>query len=657
MDIRRWLDEAAEAEAPRDAPQALDREFFHRWERPKPVFNKQSAPKRSKSDSSLLDPQPQSHRAPPARPNPPTEEPSDASACSETSHPSHGESIESESSSQRYARKPRHKTRPDRYEPSSKHVGERRKHIHRSRKGESKKSRRKTKRKKGDKQDSGMSHVFNAKNVSKDRLTLKPREQLGIFNKGKTSTALRGRGCELPDLVFSEMKFLQKEKDQPDTGVPDEPPKKKRKKDRAQTKEGEISAFFTSVRPALAEKDNNITRKHVQRPASAKATLRERERAQSTKSSGVLPTIENPGKASYLGFGGRGPRHESTGYVSWSDSVRDSGLVPPRANPVSMVPRTQHGLPSALVDKATATADDEIFTRPAPPSRSKQRTNGSTERFRISSIGTSCNRASRSHSYPQQSSSPRKVNLVDRAAKFRSTKSVASASSMPPFVSEHTAAEHDHDRPTILLGGDGPRGNESPDMINGPTRTHAVESNGCCTIEPELSSDLGQVIQQCNRTFQERRQAPAPDHRYSGRRTSQAKMLCKEHNLNHHPEAHRTTTVRFPGVDSLRVPNFPGTSVYEHQAGRQQLPPQNTYYDAGPMEVPLPDEHLYLDEEDDLVLDDGTWNVYPEDKILHEYGPEAQTDDMDDMASEDIRPLASENSVVAPGFWRPNKLY
>jgi hypothetical protein len=172
MDIHKWLEETAEAKAPLDPPRVPGQDFFHRLENPKQVFDRKGAQKQGKSDSSLLEPQPQSHQAPLARPKPLTEQPSGASAYSKTSHPSHCDSTDSESASQRYARKPRRKTRLERYEPSFKQK-ERGKHVHQSRKDESKKSRRKSKRKKGEKAGSAIAQTFHAKNVSGDRLTVR----------------------------------------------------------------------------------------------------------------------------------------------------------------------------------------------------------------------------------------------------------------------------------------------------------------------------------------------------------------------------------------------------------------------------------------------------------------------------------------------------
>lgn len=208
MDIRKWLDETEDTEALPNPASRSGADFFLPAEKPKPVFADKRARKRTKSDSSLLDPRP----PPPKKHKAASEGSADASAYSEASHSDRDPSTQSEASSQHYARKPRRKTRPERYEPSSRPENGREKHVHTSRRHKSRKTGRKSKRKKDEKPDIGQ--LFQAKNVSRDRLTvraaihavacsdandrpqLKPREPLGIFNKGKTSTAVKGRGCK-----------------------------------------------------------------------------------------------------------------------------------------------------------------------------------------------------------------------------------------------------------------------------------------------------------------------------------------------------------------------------------------------------------------------------------------------------------------------------
>jgi hypothetical protein len=138
MDIRKWLDEIVQPETQREPV---------RHQRPVESTKRK---RRCKSDSSILDPRP------PA--SPPHESVDDSAGkaframCSDSS------------SSSRYARKPRRKTRPERYEPAP--------HARRNPKDESKTTRRKPRRKKGEKLPAVI-RTLEAKNVSKDRLTVR----------------------------------------------------------------------------------------------------------------------------------------------------------------------------------------------------------------------------------------------------------------------------------------------------------------------------------------------------------------------------------------------------------------------------------------------------------------------------------------------------
>jgi len=170
MNIHKWLEEIKDAEAPHNPEQTAGATFFQRTEHSRPVFKEKRTAKRSRSDSSLLEPRPHTQMTPPKKPKLATKGKSVASALSEASEPDQSDSAESESSSDRYARKPRRKTRPERYQP--KPVVQRVKHVHKSGKGESKKTRRKSRRKKGEQSCSGVAESFQAKNVSKDRLTV-----------------------------------------------------------------------------------------------------------------------------------------------------------------------------------------------------------------------------------------------------------------------------------------------------------------------------------------------------------------------------------------------------------------------------------------------------------------------------------------------------
>jgi hypothetical protein len=446
------------------------------------------------------------------------------------------------------------------------------------------------------------------------------------------------------------MKFLQKEKVQP-RPVIEHVARKKRKKDQAHTREGEISAFFSSVRPALTEKDGN-----------AAGVVNHSERERSTRSSGVVPTVEVLDKGPYLGFGSRGPRHESTSYVSWSDSILGPAASPRHPEQVHVADKDDRDTSKHQTAITTTGEENPRFKRPAPrPVESG--THDSSGHFEVSSViaSVSHQRASRSYSLPQHMSSPQRLNLVDRAVKSYMTDTIQSPSSMPPSIPVRANYESQHYRPPTET---------RPNLTTRPhhtraqgtpmrRRTIADQRNNATDVEPEMSSDLEAVIEQCNTTFDERR-------RTSGQRRRHTVLPEQplERDTMESPDVRRPNVerrVRFTGLERPppAVPNFPGTSIYEQQAQRQAVPLHPRHHEG---------EGAAYSRFDMADLEDGHdlhseayWEEYPEAQASY-------TDDldgMDDGMEEDtavgdqvyVQRLPSDNSVVAPGFWRPNRLY
>ncbi|KAI9669360.1 MAG: hypothetical protein M1831_000396 [Alyxoria varia] len=157
-----------------------------------------------------------------------------------------------------FERKPRRKTRPDLYEPSSR-VRRRRRSAQGSlentnvskRPKRSQNAPRTSKTKHGKKHrgierpGEKINRTFHAENVTQQRLTLNPSRETGIFRNGRASSPTKRRG--LPDLTFSEMKFLQRPRSEKENSwsrtLADEPPKRD-----SQDSKGAIatSAFFTN---------------------------------------------------------------------------------------------------------------------------------------------------------------------------------------------------------------------------------------------------------------------------------------------------------------------------------------------------------------------------------------------------------------------------
>lgn len=466
----------------------------------------------------------------------------------------------------------------------------------------------------------------------------------------------------VPDLVFSEMKFLQKEKAQPELSPQSDVAKKKRKKDHAQTKEGEISAFFTSTRPELTGRDKKALPEH----ASVRENKR-RVRDQHSVIDMAVPTAELADKASFLGFESRGPRHGSTSYVSWSESNHAPSATL-ACLPIEV--DTSHGRRDSELHaryKPETNKNDDPFKRPASPSTKKQGNDHIAKRFRVSLLVPSHNRTSRSHSFPQRSSSPRRPNLVDRFVRLQRTDTVCSPSSVPPSMPPHASVDVRQTQPARS------QRDARPEVTANCDEHQPAESQGYSHVgdyenadaELQTSSDLGRVLQQCNETFHEQRQAATPPRRHTQQiKTSYPTHLARpQHMGGSHSASRRVPTVHFvdPPYQRPVLPNFTGPSIYEQQAQCQQQPPPHTHMEENMCQSSCPIEHSYWDGMD-RTHEEQDWEGLFEEPILYGLegslgtfgGEEGFTATIGTGHALDLRP---ENDVVTRGFWRPNKLY
>lgn len=172
MDIRKWL---AETENPISSEQPeVDR--FPLPRQPDTAPDARRRRKRSSSDSSLLkaaSPQPRRKGVTAKKldrcevPDVVNEDHSDISRSTS------GGSTGSIAASQRYARKSRRKTRADKYNVGSKNAKTQDEGQRPSRRSDSRKSKRKSRRRKDEKNHNGIGREFQARNVAKERLTVR----------------------------------------------------------------------------------------------------------------------------------------------------------------------------------------------------------------------------------------------------------------------------------------------------------------------------------------------------------------------------------------------------------------------------------------------------------------------------------------------------
>jgi hypothetical protein len=173
---------------------------------------------------------------------------------------------------EKYERRPRHKTRPDKYELNVHMTALEKTHIT-------------LKRKRRKKTGLALNNDSKAPNVQQDRLTLMPNTGPGIFHRGKASAPVERRG--LPDLTFSGMKFLTKRRDIDDAqqpGAKDVQSPKKSSRGTAQ----EISDFFS--RPQV----HDLASQHPRAKASSQHKILTKHSISPTKSYPAGPGARKP---------------------------------------------------------------------------------------------------------------------------------------------------------------------------------------------------------------------------------------------------------------------------------------------------------------------------------------------------------------------------
>ncbi|KAF2164212.1 hypothetical protein M409DRAFT_25554 [Zasmidium cellare ATCC 36951] len=236
------------------------------------------------------------------------------------------ESSGKEIPSKSFERRARHKTKPDRYETKPKQ----RDHGRKARDDRKSKSKHRRSHQSADvAKATGLIQSFQLKNGRKDkRLTLRPDANAGIFKHGRSSAPVATNGQGLPDLVFNEMKFLQRPQEHQDEVHLDGAAQTQSKKSKQRLREEEISAYF--VKKPTPE--GALSRRPDARPstkAANQAVHRSRGRQQLPSSDIGLrhnrADVDLPEKP-FLGFGSKGPSHESnthhpTSYLTWSESA------------------------------------------------------------------------------------------------------------------------------------------------------------------------------------------------------------------------------------------------------------------------------------------------------------------------------------------------
>ncbi|KAF2756734.1 hypothetical protein EJ05DRAFT_502228 [Pseudovirgaria hyperparasitica] len=309
MDIKRWLDDTWLVEEDNNSiEQAGASETKKRKQSP-----------RHPSDSSIIQPAFCTFATPQETTNARDRVLQKAEASTRSSSCSSRLTRSSKTSSDRYDRKPRRKTRTDRYEYKESETKDCRDQNRKKEKHHRKAERKRKGRERREKRGVGIVQSFHAKNVKKERLTLKLSDSVGLFGRGKASSPAKGRG--LPDLVFSEMRFLQKRKKPSEEQQKREAQTKRRKtKDQTRSNEQEISAYFKM-------RDQSSKIDHIGQVLHEPCHLvPERARCRAAETSGFTQPDVEPSQKASSARETRGMQPPSSSYLLWSESIRATSV-------------------------------------------------------------------------------------------------------------------------------------------------------------------------------------------------------------------------------------------------------------------------------------------------------------------------------------------
>jgi hypothetical protein len=404
----------------------------------------------------------------------------------------------------------------------------------------------------------------------------------------------------------------------------------------------------------------------------------------STPIDNAIPSIEVPEKPCYLGFGSRGPRHDTGSYISWSESVYTGS--PLRRKLSTPVKSRQQSL--ARSEKNRVIGTERVLqplteSRPANPSL----TNTRDDRVELPFSNSANQLAARSHSLPVHSHSTQGRSSIHPSSLYQGVGSDIPPPSAPASMGCHHIQGSPHrqqGKPTVMPEAYPSTSADMPQAQNhAEQKIDTVQRLNFETIEPQLST-LGRLLRECDSVFQQmkglgKRTTNVHKQEEEGKKEEEGEEEEEEEppiignqNMGRisrdsiyvmQPESYAQS----PAFDSYlpRLPDLSRPSLYEEQARRwnamEEEADEDEYYirnrDVDDMGVGrnhaeeeegwdaegLPGEVDYYGECMDEVGDDG-----------EAYGAVQGEDEEEEEEAETMDEAAM---FVGEGFWRPHKLY
>lgn len=456
------------------------------------------------------------------------------------------------------------------------------------------------------------------------------------------------------------MRFLQKQKDAPEEQANPDTQRRRRRKNLSRANQEEISAYFTTTRLVLAEKESNIQSK-VSSSRQAQTLIPERKNKQQKSASidSAIPTIELPEKP-YLGFGSRGTRHESTPHLSWSSPIRHSSESPVLRRALTTIEVGQLETVQARRHGTNININRPLSAVPDARRRRGNLVDSDRDRCSVSFLHPMSRGKILAQKPHSQLHSPQKPVLSNNSETKGLKPQKVILSSDGSLSRRAKRLQYDHpkvqndDNTTSVVA--------HPECLEPQSRLQSNNYNRTSSVkgepEPQTFSTLGKLLQECDSAFAKDKKWQLPQ-RYAGEMLTGNHTLADNDtgmstNIEGHQEALQFPTFALQQPWPL-IPDHPRHCRNQVQGGDMAEHVQIYSRD-----IEGPESIVRIDGEDVLLGSyEGAMPQAPDDSLsvgLRHSDP-AKGLSFIDADEQEQRDDEQGGDGVFAGFWRPNKLY
>lgn len=491
----------------------------------------------------------------------------------------------------------------------------------------------------------------------------------------------------VPDLVFNELKFLQKPTEHQDEPARADSPPRGKRHERKRVQDEEISAYFNANNGAKSQ--SQLPQERVQHREESQDPKRNRdlEEAQPVRRSATQ--VESGGKALEPGRPAAGARrHESAEPYPWSESP---------VNP----PTQARSQPGQTIKKRQPRKDRSSFSHHSARFELAREISRDPQTAVLGSVLNDNFQASKGRVDRSTSDEEKRIAPPRNEQRLHRPASIITAHSRPQDASQHRGTKQD-ELEQVADGLHLPRDFQTSDILEiREPRQHSdkMESFGRVHVESDKEnasprSSVDQLLDQVKQAIV--RRSTAPQGQLHGAKTPRESLAGREVGIEadvsgaiEHPPLRQalehyeraTTNLSCIGLRSVRNMSM---GVLEHGKALHSRDLDNSMPEAATFEHALPTEHEMLDDgslvDDNPCRDDyadlqnpGANDVVrrvfavPETRLFEKQAEQMwEADEMDSEEWSAMEHARRSEASLEPqdeameamaGFWKPHRLY